>query len=360
MTPPARQLAHRDSPAAPAAFKPGQLDTRQKAAIIVRFLLQEGADVPLAQLPDDLQTALTQQMGAMRYIDRATLQKVVGEFADELEAMGLTFPRCLAGALTALDGKISPQTAARLRKEAGVRQIGDPWTFIRDLPVDKLLPIVERESTEVSAVLLSKLPVPKAAELLGKLPGARARRITHAVSLTSKVTPDAVDRIGLSLAAQFELQPLRAFEDDPEERLGAILNVSQAGTREDVLSGLDEDDADFSQRVRKAIFTFANIPARIQAADMPRIVRDADPAALVTALAYALASTDQGVTETVEFILANISKRMGESLREEAGEKGKVKPKDGEAAFNDVVGVIRDLLATGEITLVDPDEDGED
>jgi len=171
-----RQLAHRTPPApapvlntgpktGPATgLNTGTLDTRQKAAIIVRFLLQEGADVPLAQLPEDLQTALTQQMGAMRYIDRATLQDVVGEFADELEAMGLTFPRGLAGALTALDGKISPQTAARLRKEAGVRQTGDPWEFIRALPVDKLVPIIERESTEVSAVLLSKLAVPKAAE----------------------------------------------------------------------------------------------------------------------------------------------------------------------------------------------------
>lgn len=371
-----RQLAHRNSSTAPLAPKTdiarpnttgsnssrrassgqGRLDTRQKAAIIVRFLLQEGADVPLSQLPDDLQTALTQQMGAMRYIDRDTLQKVVGEFADELEAMGLTFPRGLAGALTALDGKISPQTAARLRKEAGVRQIGDPWAFIRDLPVEKLLPIIERESTEVSAVLLSKLPVPKAAALLGKLPGPRARRITYAVSLTSKVTPDAVDRIGLSLAAQFEMQPLRAFEDDPEERLGAILNVSQAGTRDQVLNALDEDDADFSQRVRKAIFTFANIPARLNAGDMPKLVRDADPAALITAIAYALASTDKAITEAVEFLLANISNRMAGNLREEAQEKDKIKQKDGEAAFNDVVATIRDLLASGEITLVDPDD----
>ena len=355
-----RQITHRDSAAAPPPSKPGRLDTRQKAAVIVRFLLQEGAEVPLALLPDDLQTALTQQMGAMRYIDRATLQNVVSEFADELEAMGLTFPRGLAGALTALDGKISPQTAARLRKEAGVRQIGDPWAFIRDLPIEKLLPIIERESTEVSAVLLSKLPVPKAADLLGKLPGAKARRITHAVSLTSKVTPDAVDRIGLSLAAQFELQPLRAFEEDPEDRLGAILNVSQAGTRDEVLTALDEDDAEFSNRVRKAIFTFANIPARIRPLDLPRVVRDSDPAALLTSLAYALGSNDTALTETAEFILENISKRMAENLREEAGEKGKIKQKDGEAAFNEIVAVIRDLQAGGEITLVDPDDAEDD
>ncbi|WP_316297563.1 FliG C-terminal domain-containing protein [Aliisedimentitalea sp. MJ-SS2] len=336
------------------------LDRRQKAAIIVRFLMQEGAEVPLAELPDDLQTALTQQMGAMRYIDRPTLEQVVGEFADELERMGLTFPRGLAGALTALDGRISPQTAARLRKEAGVRQTGDPWGFIRELETERLVEVIERESTEVSAVLLSKLPVQKAAELLGKIPGGRARRITYAVSLTGAVTPEAVDRIGLSLAAQFEMQPLRAFDEDPEARLGSILNITEAGKRDEVLTALDEDAAEFSQKVRKAIFTFPDIPKRVAPLDAPKITRDADPDALFIALAYAMATEDPAMKHAVEFIFDNISKRMAENMREEAGERGKIKPKDGEAAMNSVVSTIRDLQANGEITFLDPEEEEEE
>ncbi|WP_428983607.1 hypothetical protein [Psychrosphaera aquimarina] len=46
--------------------------------------------------------------------------------------------------------------------------------------VEKLLPILENESIEVAAVLLSKIDVARAAELLGKLPGPQARRITYA------------------------------------------------------------------------------------------------------------------------------------------------------------------------------------
>ncbi|MDQ2095180.1 flagellar motor switch protein FliG [Rhodalgimonas zhirmunskyi] len=337
----------------------GQLTNSQKAAIIVRFLLQEGAEVPLSDLPEDLQTTLTQQMGTMRYIDRETLAAVVGEFADELERMGLTFPRGLAGALTALDGKISPQTAARLRKEAGVRCTGDPWAIIREQEVDKLVPLVEQESTEVAAVLLAKLSVPKAAELLSKIPGERARRITYAVSLTGAVTPEAVDRIGLSLAAQFEMAPPRAFDKGPEERLGAILNVSQADTRDDVLTGLDEADLDFSARVRKAIFTFAHIAERLQPVDVPKITRDVDPGQLVLALAYASAATAPFQT-SANFILDNISKRMAENIREEIREAGKVKAKEGEAAMNEVVTAIRDLAETGELTLIDPDENEDD
>src|SRR6056297_3283740 len=98
-----------------------------KAAIVVRLLLNEGADLPLEDLPDDLQVRLTRQMSEMRVVDRETLSAVVQEFATEVEQVGLHFPAGIAGALGVLDGTISPHTAARLRSEAGVRQYGDPW-----------------------------------------------------------------------------------------------------------------------------------------------------------------------------------------------------------------------------------------
>ncbi|MBU3261256.1 flagellar motor switch protein FliG [Roseovarius sp. PS-C2] len=347
--------------APPRAASPAsaRLTRRQKAAIIVRFLLKEGAELPLTDLPDPLQAQLTTQMGSMRYVDRGTLADVVAEFASELEAMGLTFPRGVAGALSALDGRISPQTAARLRKEAGVRQFGDPWEQVRAAPPDDLLDILGRESTEIAAVMLSKLDVARAADLLGRLPGDRARRITYAMSQTGAVTPDAVDRIGLALAAQLHDVPETAFDDGPVERVGAILNYSAAATRDDVLTGLDETDQDFSNLVRKAIFTFVHIPARLAPADVPKITREVDQPVLVTALASA---TDQGgdLAATAEFVLGNISKRMADALREEMQELGKVKPRDGEAAMTDIVNAIRTLEARGEITLTVPDDEEEE
>ena len=347
-----QQLAQLAAPA-PAA---SHLTRKQKAAIIVRFLLNEGADVSLKELPDALQEKLTTQMGSMRYVDRATLVSVVGEFSQELEAMGLTFPRGVAEALSALDGRISPQTAARLRKEAGVRQIGDPWEQVRQAPLDELIPIIEAESTEVAAVMLSKLDVSRAAELLSKLPGDRARRITYAVSRTEAVTPGAVDRIGLALAAQLAEKPALAFDDGPVARVGAILNSSPSATRDDVLSGLDEADETFANQVRKAIFTFVHVSQRLDPVDVPKVLREVDQAHLVTACA---AAEPAGLGEVAEFLLANMSKRMAEGIREEMQDMSDVKPKVGEEAMTQVVNAIRRLEAAGEITLNTP-EDEED
>lgn len=335
------------------ASRAAQLTRKQKAAIIVRLLANEGADVPLAQLDDDLQAELTQQMGRMRYVDRVTLSDVVAEFASELDSIGLAFPGGLAGALTALDGKISPQTAARLRKEAGVRQSGDPWDRIRALSVDRLREFVENEATEISAVLVSKISTDKAAELLSQLPGPEARRITYAISLTKSVTPDAVERIGVSLAAQLDRDPVRAFDTDPPKRVGAILNFSPSATREALLSELADEDADFAADVRKSIFTFADIPSRIAPLDVGTIQREVDAAEFITALAYAEASE---LAAASEHFLANISQRLANGIRDEMQERGDVTEKEGEAAMNAVVRTIRALEDRGELTLLRPED----
>lgn len=343
---------------APAALPaPEGLSPKQKAAVIVRFLMTEGASIPIDKLSHQNQSDLAAAMSDMRYVDRDTLESVLGEFAKAIDEMGLTFPQDLAEALTALDGHVSPQTAARLRKEAGVRQLGDPWEMIRAQPPEKLLPLLDRESTEISAVLLSKLPVSKAAELLSSIPGPQARRISYAVSLTAQVTPDAVDRIGLSIAAQFEKEPPRAFEEEPARRLGAILNVSKAERRETLLDEIEEDDAEFGEELRKNIFTFEHIADRIDPLDIPKIIRIANPEELRIALCFALKSANDELIGSADFILSNMSKRMADSLRDEVSDMKKVRTKAGEAAFNSIIATVFDLISTNELTLITDEED---
>lgn len=333
---------------------PRHLTPPEKAAVIVRFLLSEGSALPLSSLPDQVQTALAEQMGQMRRIDRTTLDAVLEEFTAELDQLGLSFPGGLEGALSVMGNHLSANAASRLRRMASGTSRADPWDRLVPLSVDVLLPVLEQESTEVAAVMLSKLPVAKAAELLGKLPGPKARRVAYAVSLTGNVDPETVQRIGQSLALQLDQQPLKAFEVGAVERIGAILNISAALTRDAVLEGLEEDDAGFAEQVRRAIFTFAHISARVQPRDVPKLVRVIDQPTLITALAAA-----QGVADhlaVAEFLLANMSQRMAQGLREELAQRGKIKEKDAEAAMAAIVTAVRQLQAAGEITLISDDD----
>jgi len=191
--------------AAPPAIV--QLSGPEKAAVIVRLLLSEGDSLPLSSLPEHLQAALTEQMGKMRLVDRDTLSAVVAEFLGQIEDVGLTFPGGIDGALTLLDGHISSSAATRMRRMSGASSKIDPWDRITHQSDERLRILLSDEAVEVGAILLSKLNVTRAAELLGKLPGERARRLAHAISQTSQISPDVVRRVGLALGTQLEAMP---------------------------------------------------------------------------------------------------------------------------------------------------------
>jgi flagellar motor switch protein FliG len=326
----------------------GHLSGREKAAIAVRLLLQSGAVPALADFPESLQTELTMQLVRMAPVNQITVDAVAIELADAIEAIGLSFPAGLEGALGLLDGVISDNASNRLRGMSPDHFHGDPWGNICAVDNERLVTVLESESVEVAAILLSKLNVSKAAELLGLISGERARRTTYSVSLTASVAPAMVRRIGIALAEQFDQRQDFAFPDDPVSRVGAILNYSPASVRDEVLSGLESEDNEFAQQVRKAIFTFTNVKDRVSARDVPRVQRDLDQADLVTVVAAA-EGTDK---DTVDFLLENISQRLAESIRGEAAEKGAVPSKDGEAAMMRIVNVIRELEGAGEISLI--------
>lgn len=347
-----RQVEIATTPARPPV--PRILTAREKAAVIVRLLLAEGTPIPLSALPEHMQEALAEQMGQMRLIDRTTLASVVAEFLGQLEAVGLAFPGGIEGALSMMDGHISATAASRLRRLAGASANADPWDRIAAIAPDRLLPVLEAESVEVAAVTLSKLPVPRAADLLAQMPGERARRVAYAVSMTGNVDPETVRRIGLSLAAQLEAQPPRAFETPPVERVGAILNVSNEQTRESVLEGLAAQDQGFADQVRRAIFTFAHLPARLLPRDVPKVLRLVDMPRLVTAMAGA--QGNPSLAAVAEFLLANMSQRMAQSLREEVSARGKVRDKDAEEAMAAVILAVRQLEAAGELALIQQED----
>lgn len=329
------------------------LTQRQKAAVIVRLMMDHEALPELASLSEKHQTTLARDISNMRRIDRETLNAIMEEFSQELGAIALTFPDSMDGTLTALEGHLSTSATSALRREAGFGVGGDPWARLGSLGNDRLLNVLRTETPEIAGITLSKIPVSRAAELLGMLPGPEARRITFAISRTSSIAPETVLAIGRALVDALEAEPLSAFDEGPVARVGAILNNSTSATRDDVLEGLDAEDRGFADEVRKAIFTFANIPSRIAPRDIPRVLRGVDEDVLVIALVGANAS----MPSVVEFILENLSRRMADQLKETVAERENVSGRDAEAAMAEVVNAIRAMEREGELILL-ADDDG--
>ena len=331
------------------------LTARQKAAIIVRLLLADGEQLSLARLPPAAQAALAHEMALMGMVDRFTRDQVVAEFCETLEQVGLTFPEGLNSALDILTGTLSPDTTDRLRRIAAMAGHADPWDRIAALPPRHLCDLAMAEAVEVAAVMFARLPVPKAAEAFALMPAATARQIAYTMSLTGAIEAPALRRIGMALLQAAEGLARPAMDAGPVEKVGAILNFTPSGRRDEVLTGLDQDDADFAREVRKSIFAWPNIPKRIDPRDIPRILRTVDGATI----AKALAGAKDANRPTADFILSSLSTRMADSLREEVEGVTRLTPEDAEAAMADVVATIRRMEADGDLFLI-AGEAGED
>lgn len=332
---------------------PARMTQRQKAAVIVRLLLAHGVSPGIDKLSPAHQSVLARAMSGLGQIDRATLAEIVREFTGALDNLALIMPRGMHDALEILNPHISALAREGLRADAEIGDGTDPWPRLAAMDTAKLRPILDEESAEICAILLSKLNVAKAAELLSDLPPERAEVIAHAVALTDTIAPETALRIGEHLHAQIVALPKPTFDTRPVERVGAILNAVGSAARDAVLAGLEARDADFAAGVRRAIFTFQHIPKRIAAADIPRITGAVDGDTLITALAAGL----KAAPLSVEFILENMSRRMAEQMRAEA--EGMATPKDavGEAAMQAVIAAIRRLEEAGEIRVRHGDEE---
>ncbi|MFN3524569.1 MAG: FliG C-terminal domain-containing protein [Paracoccus sp. (in: a-proteobacteria)] len=330
-----------------------ELNQRQKAAIIVRLLLEDEEGVSLERLTGDSQTLLAEEMAGMEMIDRRTRDAVIEEFCDILESVGVTFPGDLDGTLAMLGSTISEDSSDRLRKAAATEGKADPWARIAALPSETIVALACSEPPELVALLLSKLPVERASDAFVALPRERARSVAMAMSMTAGVNTAALRRVGMVLLQAADALPRPAIPTPATSRMGAILNFASPDLREDVLVTLDGSDPNFAEGVRKSIFIFSHIPARLNPRDVPRVLREIEQPVLLRALS----ATVEEDAAAAEFLLSNLSQRMADGLREEMATLGKLRTKEIEDSMTEVVSAIRRLEAADEIKLAMPQDD---
>lgn len=351
----------RDGPSPPAfgtmRAPTGHLTGVQKAAIIVRVLLAADIDLPIGTLPPDLQAELTQTIGTMRLVDRATMQAVLDEFADLLEQVGIGFPDGVDGALALLGNRLDERATRKVRMAArGETDAANPWQKLESTADADLVPILLAESTLVGAVMLSRLSVEKAAALVALLPPVQARDLALAVARTDDLRPEAVDSIGMALVQQLADKVEPAFAQPAPKRIAAILNTTSATIRDDLLGALDQADADFAKGVRKVILTFADLPMRLAPRDIPALLRVIERDDLLTLIAV----QDPNDAATLAHILDNLSQRIADGFREDAALLPRPTRRKHEAALARIMTALRTETDAGRIVLQSADPEAED
>ncbi|UWQ20182.1 FliG C-terminal domain-containing protein [Jannaschia sp. W003] len=325
------------------------LSRTQKAAVVVHLLLSEGADPGVADLPRPALRRLVHALASLGRVPPATMRAVVAEFAGELDAAGLRLPRSMGEALSLLDGRIAPDLLAEMASEAPGGAPPDlgaaTWEALATMPTEGLMPVLDGETPEVCAILLSKLPPERAAALLSEMEEERADAVTAAFAGTEDVSPEAVARIALSLGHVAGAVPSKGFALPPVARVGAILNAARSGARNALLERLDGRAPEFAAQVRGAVFSWENVPDRLESGDVAKVLREVDNDDLVAAIA----PDPEGAIAA--FLLGAISARLADQIRSEIEDRGEVEADAVEEAQGRIAAAIRGLEEKGEIVL---------
>ena len=158
----------------------------------------------------------------------------------------------------------------------------------------------------------------------------------------------SVEMIGTSIGKSLFAGRVNAATLTPAERVGAIMNYTASQVRDQVIGQIEQVDPDYSEDVKRNMFTFEDIEHRVARNEVSAVVRAVDSEIMVKALAGA----EVTAPGSKKFILGNISSRMAEMIEEEIKAAGKISRKDSDAAQAEVIKTIRELEAVGEIYLI--------
>ena len=343
-------------PAPPLALKrplDAEITKQQKAAILLSVLIGAGATPDLDQIETASLKNIVDIMASFGEVDRNTIDLVILEFLSELQDFGLSMRGDLEDTLTSLKGHVSDTVLEKIRKAYVRSPAVDVWVRVASADAQQLQQCLENEHLQVAATVLSKIPSTLAAEVLGKMPPHNARATMLAIINSQEIPSEIIKLIGESIGeTMFAQDGPSTFSKTPVERAGDIMNFAQSEIRERLMEDFGKSDPDTAERIRKVMFTFADIPDRVQPRDVSAITRTVPPETLLQAL--------KGAPTEAEFILSSLSSRVADQLREELSELETVKKKDSDAAMNAMIVGIRQLEEDGGITLIVEEENEPD
>lgn len=122
-----------------------------------------------------------------------------------------------------------------------------------------------------------------------------------------------------------------------------LVNAMDKEVSKALMVKLEERNPALGQAIRKKLFSFDDL-VRLQQVDLQRILREVEMADLVVALKSSSPVLQQA-------IMAGVSKRAAETLKEEIAMLGPVKLKDVEAAQDKIIQAVRRLEDEGQITI---------
>ena len=226
-----------------------------------------------------------------------------------------------------------------------------PFDFIKRCDPAHVYQILTHELPQTTAVVLSFLEAKKAAFLLQNFPKEVQINIARRISTMNTVEAETIREIEKILEKKLlVMKNNEAFTySGGVEAMVEILNFTDRATEKQIIEGLEDDDPELAEEIKKRMFVFEDI-VMLDDRAIQKVMREVD----AQELAKALKSVD---AEVQDKILKNMSKRAASMLKEDMDYIGPVRLNDVKEAQSKIVAIIRHLEDTGEIVIARANDD---
>jgi flagellar motor switch protein FliG len=325
------------------------LSGARKAAVLLAALGPGRAANVMQQLAPDEIEALSLEMTKLDPVGPETTNSILGELAKIVNAGagtagGITFVREM------IIKALGPERAAEVLGRLSSRTESRPFEFLGRTPPERTATLLRSEAPQTVALVLSNLPTGLAAGVLARLPEPQQPDIAFRIARMGETSAQVVKQVEEVVRQKLSVAGEQEFSaSGGTKALADILNHADRSTERNVLETLADTDQELADEVRAMLFVFEDI-AKLEERAIQQVLREADQKDLVLAL--------RGAPENVkELVLANMSERGAEMLKEEMEIQPPQRKRDIDAAQSRIVAVVRMLEESGAIVIASAGEE---
>lgn len=322
------------------------LSTLRKAAMLMVVLGEQTSAELLQHLSEDEVQKVSREVAKIASISSEQAERVLEEFhnittaGDYVARGGIEFARKTL--LRAFPPEQAKRLLDRLQKALGSEAAS--FDAIQNADPQQLAKFIHNEHPQTIALVLSHLTTPQAAALLMSLPPELRSDVAVRMASLDQISPEIILKIAGVIG-----QKLKALGEFSRESYGGVravaevLNRLDSNSSSEILEDIDRRDTNVAETIRHLMFVFEDL-LLIDQIGLKEVLGKVDRKLLTLAL--------KGTSEQLRnHILACMSQRGGEMLKEDMEALGPVKIKEVEAAQQQIIAVVRQLESEGVLSL---------
>jgi len=317
---------------------------KEKAAMLLISLGPERSAEIFKHLKEEEIEQLTLEIANIRTVTPDEKEKVLEEFYQICLAQEYITEGGITYAKDILEKALGKQKAFEIINKLTVSLQVRPFQFVSKADPTQLFNSIQSEHPQTIALILAYLKPQQAAAVISSLPPDKQADVAKRIAVMDRTSPEVIKEVEKVLEkklASFVMEDYTAAGGI--QAIVDIINNVDRGTERHIMETLEIEDTELAEEIRKRMFVFEDI-LTLDSKSIQRCLREVDNKQLAIAL--------KGATEEVKnVIFANISKRLGEMIREDMEFMGPVRLKDVEEAQQQIVNKIRKLEDSGEIII---------